>query len=59
MNDEPLSPACAGCREPKGTCFPGPCKRWQDAQVRERARLEREAALRRFLPLVSDGDDGA
>jgi hypothetical protein len=27
MSDKPLSPACSGCREPKGTCFPGPCKR--------------------------------
>jgi hypothetical protein len=23
---EPLSPACAPCKEPTGTCFPGPCK---------------------------------
>lgn len=25
---EPLSPACAACREPEG-CFPGPCKLYQ------------------------------
>jgi hypothetical protein len=25
---EPLSPACAACREP-GYCFPGPCKLYQ------------------------------
>jgi len=24
--NEALSPACAACREPGGTCFPGPCK---------------------------------
>jgi len=23
---EPLEPACWPCREPRGTCFPGPCK---------------------------------
>lgn len=32
---EPLDPACLACREPRGTCFPGPCKR----------HLARQAAL--------------
>lgn len=27
MNDA-LSPACGRCREPGGTCFPGPCERY-------------------------------
>ena len=30
---EPLSPACAACREPGG-CFPGPCKLFQARRAR-------------------------
>lgn len=29
MTDAPLSPKCAGCREPSGTCFPDPCKLYE------------------------------
>ena len=46
MADEPLAPTCAGCREPSGTCFPDPCKRYlasKESQNRavEIARRER------------------
>ena len=33
---EPLSPACAPCPEPKGTCFPGPCKLYRAGKLRRR-----------------------
>lgn len=47
MTDEPLSPACAPCREPKGTCFPGLCKlywRWVHKDGHIRARIVGETA---------------
>jgi hypothetical protein len=37
----PLSPACEACREPSGTCFPGPCKIYQA----RRAQSTKAAAL--------------
>ena len=33
MSETPMSPACAACREPGGTCFPGPCKRYAARKV--------------------------
>jgi hypothetical protein len=44
---EPLAPACAPCREPKGTCFPGPCKIYQ-------ARIAAAAQQRATKPVEID-----
>jgi hypothetical protein len=36
--DEPLSPKCSACREPRGTCFPGPCKAYVAKMEADRAK---------------------
>ncbi len=44
--DEPLSPACGGCREPRGTCFPGPCKIYHAGKAaREATAVEPKPTL--------------
>ena len=29
----PMEPACFSCKEPQGTCFPGPCKLYVQRQA--------------------------
>ena len=47
-----MSPACAGCQEPSGTCFPGPCKIYRA----RRARLSNPANLSRESRRVLNAD---
>lgn len=51
---EPLSPTCAGCPNPRGTCFPGPCQMHLAREANRKARDTREADARRTPPLVGD-----
>lgn len=45
MSDAALEPACAGCREPRGTCFPGPCKIYVAFRDRLREKPSRITVL--------------